>query len=500
MTTSSKLTQDLMTESGVQFGTSGARGLVTAMTDLVCYSYTQAFLQHLEDIGDIASSSNIEVAIAGDLRPSSPRIMAAVAKAVEDKGYRPLICGFIPSPAVVHYGLARKIPSVMVTGSHIPDDRNGIKFHKTTGEILKSDEKGLKAQTVTWDPTFFDKEGLFTQSMSLETYSKTTQAEELYHQRYIQAFGEDFLKGITVGVYQHSAVGRDLLPRICASMGAEVIPLGRAEQFIPVDTEAIRPEDVSLAKQWAEEYDLDVLFSTDGDSDRPLIADEEGTWFRGDVLGVLVSRFLQAQGVSTPVSSNSVLEKTQAFPHIYRTRIGSPYVIEGMMEAEQKGLASVVGYEANGGYLTQTSVQTPNGMLSPLPTRDTMIVLLGLLGEAKKQEYPLSELIDTIPPRYTASGRLQEFPTEKSQRIVQEFVENTSLAETALNPIHNQENVNLSEKNTVDGLRLSFSSEEIIHLRPSGNAPEFRCYVEANSSERAETLLNLCLKVMEGWK
>ncbi|MBW1855694.1 MAG: hypothetical protein JRJ00_13605, partial [Deltaproteobacteria bacterium] len=40
---------DLMESSGVKFGTSGARVLVTAMTDEVCYAYTLAFLQYLEN-------------------------------------------------------------------------------------------------------------------------------------------------------------------------------------------------------------------------------------------------------------------------------------------------------------------------------------------------------------------------------------------------------------------------------------------------------------------
>ncbi len=42
---------DLMARSGVAFGTSGARGLVSAMSDRVCFAYTQAFLQHLASIG-----------------------------------------------------------------------------------------------------------------------------------------------------------------------------------------------------------------------------------------------------------------------------------------------------------------------------------------------------------------------------------------------------------------------------------------------------------------
>jgi phosphomannomutase len=65
----------LMTESGVKFGTSGARGLAADMTDRVCYAYTAAFLQYLVFQGAIASGADL--AMAGDLRPSSPRILAA---------------------------------------------------------------------------------------------------------------------------------------------------------------------------------------------------------------------------------------------------------------------------------------------------------------------------------------------------------------------------------------------------------------------------------------
>jgi len=42
--------------------------------------------------------------------------------------------------------------------------------------------------------------------------------------------------------------------------------------------------------------------------------------------------------------------------------------------------------------------------------------------------------------------------------------------------------------NRTDGLRIIFANEEIIHLRPSGNAPEFRCYAEAGTDERAREI------------
>jgi phosphomannomutase len=68
-------------------------------------------------------------------------------------------CGFVPSPAVAAYGFARGIPSLMVTGSHIPDDRNGIKFNRADGEVLKPDEAAIRAQGVDL-PDLFDAAGM----------------------------------------------------------------------------------------------------------------------------------------------------------------------------------------------------------------------------------------------------------------------------------------------------------------------------------------------------
>ena len=119
----------IMQKSGVAFGTSGARGLVKDMTDSVCYAYTTGFIKYLESIQDFTKSDKIMV--SGDLRPSSERISKAVIQSIKDNGYEPIYCGNIPTPAVMLYGLQCNCPSIMITGSHIPDDRNGIKFNKT---------------------------------------------------------------------------------------------------------------------------------------------------------------------------------------------------------------------------------------------------------------------------------------------------------------------------------------------------------------------------------
>jgi len=483
---------DLMEQSGVGFGTSGARGLVTAMTDRVCYAYTVGFLQYLKSTGDLDAAR--QVAIAGDLRSSTNSIMAAVGKAVVDMGLKVVHCGHVPSPAVALLGLARKIPAVMVTGSHIPDDRNGIKYDKVAGEILKSDELGMKEQVVEL-PDIFHSDGSLKEPFHMPPVEP--EAREQYKQRYLDAFGRGALSGLSIGLYEHSSVGRDILYDIYVGLGATVTRLARSDVFLPVDTEAIRDEDVSLAKQWAQEHKFDSIVSTDGDADRPLISDEKGTWLRGDVVGVLAARFLGARQVVTPVSCNTVVEKVGAFEKVHRTRIGSPYVIAKMNEAVDVGEAPVVGYEANGGFLTATAITVAGGkVILPLPTRDAVIAQLAILMDAKQKKIGISKLMEDLPARYTASDRLKEFPVDKSKgRIDALSTGGKTLIESTFPKLGS-----LQTTDTTDGLRMTFDNGEIVHLRPSGNAPELRCYTEADTAKRAVELNREVISMMETWR
>ncbi|MCK5851361.1 MAG: phosphomannomutase, partial [Kiritimatiellae bacterium] len=409
---------ELMESCGVKFGTSGARGLVVDMTDEVCFAYSVGFIQHLKEQGELPENDK-RIAIAGDLRGSTDRIMAAVAGAVIDCGCRPVNCGKLPSPAVALYGLQQGIPAIMVTGSHIPDDRNGIKYNKPSGEVLKSDETGMMKQAVVL-PDIFDDRGMLLNAVAIGPVEPI--ARQIYLDRWLNAFPDDFLKGKRIGLYQHSAVGRDLLFEIYTELGAEVTKLGASEVFVPVDTEAIRPEDVEMAHDWAVEYSFDAIVSTDGDSDRPLISDEHGKWLRGDVAGILCAQYLGADIVVTPVSCNTAVEKCGTFKEVRRTRIGSPYVIAEMNDAVSGGADRVVGYEANGGFLTATEFQIPDGgMIEALPTRDAVIIHLSILGLSVKKNIPISQILSCLPHRITASDRLKEFPPEKSRARITEL-------------------------------------------------------------------------------
>jgi len=486
-----------MQYSGVKFGTSGARGLAIDMTDRVCYAYTLAFLQCLESSGEIAAGN--KVAIAGDFRPSSPRIMNAVAMAIVDAGCTPVNCGFIPTPAVANYAMNLGIASVMVTGSHIPDDRNGIKYYKPAGEILKRDEQALCSSQVEIADGLFDAVGNSIVDAVLP--AETDAAERAYVARYIDFFPAGCLSGLRIGVYQHSSVARDVMAEVIQALGAEVLCLGRSKAFIPVDTEAIRPEDVVLAADWAAEYSVDCIVSADGDGDRPLVSDAHGNWLRGDVAGVLCAHYLGASCVATPVSCNSAVEKSGWFKRVDRTRIGSPFVIECMNQAIADGEERVMGYEANGGFLTATDIAMEGRILQALPTRDAMIVQLTILLLSKKADVSIAGLLEQLPQRYTYSDRLKAFPAELSQaHLTRLNTGNAACDKAAAQALLGDIFGEVTAINTTDGIRITFANEEVVHLRPSGNAPELRCYNEANSEARAIEMNAICMNLLESWR
>ena len=477
----------LMESSGVKFGTSGARGLVVDMTDRVCFAYTLAFLNYLEAQGLVAQGS--KVAVAGDYRQSSPRIMKAVGLAIEKAGFKAVNCGFVPTPAVAAYAMKRGIPCIMVTGSHIPDDRNGIKFYKPEGEILKHDEQGMCSRAVGFDDALFDDKGLMT--VSFTWAEETQEAYTEFVQRYVNFFPEGCLQGQRIGVYEHSSVAREVLVEVMLALGADVVKLGYSDAFMPVDTEAVRDEDVQLAKQWALEHKLDCIVSADGDGDRPLVSDEKGNWLRGDVAGIVCAQYLGAEHVVTPVSCNSAVEKSAYFKSVSRTRIGSPFVIEVMNELLDKGKQNIVGYEANGGFLTAADIEQDGRILAALPTRDAVIVPLALLMASIKANVSISKLMQNLPQRFTASDRLKGVPTETSQQNIMVLKHDKSWFENTFGKV-----VSTDE---TDGFRMTFASDIVVHLRPSGNAPELRCYVEAESVSKAEEILKKCLNYVKLW-
>mgnify|MGYP002712284966 CR=1 FL=1 len=464
--------EHIIAASGISFGTSGARGLVSDFSDDVVAAFTQSFLRVMQ-----AEFAVKRVAVGIDNRPSSPIMAAACSGAAQALGIEVDYYGVLPTPALAYQALQDQIPAIMVTGSHIPFDRNGLKFYRPTGEITKADELAIVSTNSELIP--------FSSALSVANPLAATN----YIKRYTDVFSSGILQGLHIGLYEHSSAGRDLYADLFRQLGAEVTSLERTDTFVPIDTEAVAEVDAQKGLAWSKEFGFDAIFSTDGDGDRPLIADETGTWLRGDIVGLLCARELGIDALAVPVSCNTAIEKSGVFSAVTRTRIGSPYVIAAL-ETLAPEYRAVAGFEANGGFLLGSDVTLNGQSLKALPTRDALLPGIALLAAAASTK--LSQQVASLPARFTASDRIQNIPTDKSKALIAEATQDSASLLRQLDMANRQ----VATTNTTDGLRLSFVDGDIIHLRPSGNAPELRCYAEASSQPVAAALVKQVLAAL----
>jgi phosphomannomutase len=456
--------------SSVTFGTSGLRGLASELSNGTAGRYARAFAKFL------GGDASHEILVASDLRDSSPLIKEQVMAGLAAEGCTPVDCGTVPTPALALAAMGRGFPSVMVTGSHIPAERNGIKFYLPSGEISKTDETAIARLVETSAAAPASATGFRQMASDIG-------AE--YVERYCRLLDENCFQGLRIGVFEHSTVSRDLISHLLERQGADVVRLGRSITFMALDTESIEATMRDILKMWSAEHGLDAIVSADGDGDRPLIVDETGRIVPGDIIGIITAKFLGAGAVVTPVTSNSGTEQSLPCP-VLRSRVGSPFVIAGIEQARSAGHQAIVGFEANGGVLLGSDITFGNTLLTALPTRDAFLPIVSLLSACARERRTVSQLVHRLGLPITAAGKLENIPGTVSQAFMYSMTQMQEQLSSFLMPLGQ-----LLSVDHTDGLRAALSNRSIVHFRASGNEPALRCYAEAASEEEALALLKL---------
>ncbi|MFO1492665.1 MAG: hypothetical protein U1F77_18290 [Kiritimatiellia bacterium] len=288
----------------LKFGTSGRRGLVADLSQLEVYLNALAELEYLQSLPPAAGGivRGDEFFFACDLRPSSlvevdcgkvrGALAPAVARAIADAGMRPAWLGRIPTPALANHALRRGRGCIMVTGSHIPFDRNGYKTNSAAGELLKRDEAPIQARVESVRARLYaqpagdspfapsgPRAGMFKES-GRPLPPEDAAAGEAYLRRYTDFFpGQPLREG---GSWSTSTPpsAATCSPNSSGGSGPKSSPPAGAV-FVPIDT---RPSTTTsrviaaLAREaWNARGPVDAVVSTDGDSDRPLLGVEPAT-------------------------------------------------------------------------------------------------------------------------------------------------------------------------------------------------------------------------------
>jgi phosphomannomutase len=325
------------------------------------------------------------------------------------------------------------------------------------------------------------------------------------------------------------------------------VTAGRAETFIPIDTENVTDEMLdrldALVAAEAGGAPVHAVVSTDGDSDRPLVAavlpatgsaggGRRVRFLPGDLLGIVVAEYLGADAAAVPISANDAVERRMQERGVLleKTKIGSPYVVAAIDQlGAGKTHERVVGWEANGGFLTGSDIPLGRGALAPLPTRDSTLPILANLFAAAKAGLDLTTLWSRLPARFGRSGLLDAVPSELSRRMLAALVPPGDAVEVELageGPVLDRSRPQgkasalaaaeaakwraveaklsavftpalgfgrIVRINVLDGVRVYFDKGDVAHVRPSGNAPQLRIYANSDTQERADRIVELGL-------
>jgi phosphomannomutase len=251
----------------------------------------------------------------------------------------------------------------------------------------------------------------------------------------------------------------------------------------------------------------------------------------------VVAEYLSADAAAVPISANDAVERRLRERKVLleKTKIGSPYVISALDELHSSGThARIVGWEANGGFLTGSDIMLSASTLAALPTRDSTLPILANLFAAAEQRIGLAALWSRLPARFGRAGLIDNFPLAVSQAILAnlipagdavevEFdgasqVSDRSRADATPTPLAagpaeewRQRKATLSRFftpalgfddivriNVLDGVRIYFNNGDVAHIRPSGNAPQLRIYANSDSQARADELVELALREPDG--
>jgi len=425
------------------FGTSGIRGSAEELfTDEFCIRIGYTF-------GLWLKSKHKEgfVAMAMDPRESSPRIKARVANGLAAAGYEILDEGVVPTPALTYFVKQNAFVAggVMVTGSHISANLNGVKLLANGEEVTKQDEPEIEEMFANVSQIKRVEPIVKNESACLDLY--TDMLRSLCDSPYPKwKIVVDTTNGTQTEVIRK--LFRDLKISFTSVNDFDI----QSPHFVPCDTEIPSMFTELVRQVLTTKADFGLAFDVDGD--RVIMVDDLGRFIPGDYTCALLAQASNSKSIVTPISTSSVIDHIGK--KVFRTPVGSTWV-----SAKMKTEGSTFGFEANGGSLNP---EISYG-------RDGGVTAIKLLNLIKSSGQKLSQLYDSLPKYFQYREKI-DCAFDKYPSILQRVKER-------------YQGQHLEE---LDGLKIIFPNDSWLLFRGSGNAPEFKVFAESKSLQDANKL------------
>ncbi len=445
---------------GRLFGTDGVRGVAN----------TELSVEMALNIGKAAAHvltketmHKPKILIGKDTRISGDMLEAALTAGLCSLGASVISLGVIPTPAVAF--LTRKYEAdagIVISASHNSAEFNGIKIFNGNGYKL-SDEIEDEIEKLISN-NFADVE--LPTGDAVGSVSKCETALADYKEFVKETMRGDTLEGLKIAV--DCANGASYLSSVetLVELGAEVFVVHNHPNGININAKCGSTHTDKFC-EYVKNIDVDLGLSFDGDADRLLVVDENGTLIDGDKIMLICAdymkehKMLAKDTLVTTVMTNVGLVNAakEKGIQIVQTKVGDRYVLEEMLE---KGYT--LGGEQSGHIICLDYNTTGDGLCSAL-------LLLSIL---KKTGRRLSELSSVFVPL--------------PQVIINAKVSN-SKKETY------QEDEVIME--AIREVEKEFSGNGRVLIRPSGTEPCVRVMIEGPEQELVNQKANYLAKLIE---
>ncbi|MGP4081838.1 phosphoglucosamine mutase [Pseudalkalibacillus sp. R45] len=441
---------------GKYFGTDGVRGV--ANTEL-----TPELAFKLGRFGGYVLTKETQkpkIIIGRDTRISGHMLEGALVAGLLSIGAEVMRLGVISTPGVAYLTKALGAQAgVMISASHNPVGDNGIKFFGSDGfKLLDEQEREIE------ELLDLDKDDLPRPTgMDLGLVSDYFEGGQKYLQFLKQTVDEDF-SGLRIALdCAHGAVS-SLAPHLFADLDADITTIGSSPNGLNINdgVGSTHPEKlVELVK----EKEADVGLAFDGDGDRLIAVDENGTIVDGDQIMFICAKHFASEGrlkkdtVVSTVMSNLGFYKGLEAANIAseQTAVGDRYVMERMREGDFN-----LGGEQSGHIIFLDHSTTGDGLLSALQ----------LVNILKLTQKPLSEL----------ASEMEKFPQcLKNVKV-------TDKTKVMENP---------AVKEAIAKVEAETSGNGRVLVRPSGTEPLVRVMVEAPTEELCEKYVEEIARVVD---
>lgn len=450
------------------FGTNGIRGVVNQeMNSTLALGIGQAWGTYLKK-----TVPRPKCAIGTDARLSNHMLKSAVTAGFLSTGCDVVDVGLVPTPTLQYTVKEKRFDAgVIITASHNPPQFNGIKGTAHDGtELAKDVEEAIET-------IYFSKQFILCDWKDVGSYVTWDGAIELYIKGILSHVNVALIKKQRFPVVLDCGNGAGCLvaPVLLKKLGCVVTELNcEPDGTFPGRHSEPLPENLTLLMEKVPETHASFGVGLDGDADRAIFIDENGSYIWGDKSLSLVGKYITRKkkgGVTvTPVTTSTCFEDVihQNNGHVIYTKVGSP-IVAGVMKENY----AVFGGEENGGLIFPAFQYC----------RDSAMSLATLLEILATEKRPLSELIAEIPSYEMLKTKIA-CPNEKKERIM------NLLAEEMKN--HHD----IIDIERTDGLKL-FMKDGWVLMRPSGTEPIFRVYVEAKEKHKAEQVATFYKHLVE---